>query len=162
MKRNRFLIVLLSLGLALPLFASEPLAPLFQNCYTSEEASFKMNLGRISTGFIKMFSKDLRGTGIHKISIAIFEDAAAIKNNKGLTKLRKQSSFSDFPLLTLVKDEETVVKVFGKEEDGFIKNMYLALFDDEEKEIVLLHIKGKISLENISKITTSTQNKYGK
>lgn len=78
-----------------------------------------------------------------------------------LKKLKKQTSFSDFPLLTLVKDEDTVVKVFGKEEGGFIKNMYLTIFDDKDKDIVLLHLKGKISLEDISKITTSTQKKHG-
>lgn len=162
MKRNRFLIVLLSLGLTLPMFATEPLAPLFQNCYKSEQASFKMSLGSVSTSFLKLFSKELRGIEIRGISIAVYDDATeAMQRNDALKKLRKQISFSDFPLLTLVKDEDTVVKVFGKEEGGFIKNMYLAIFDDKDKDIVLLHLKGKISLEDISKITTSTQNKYG-
>ena len=162
MKRNSFLIVLLSFGLMGPMYASEPLAPLFKNCYKSEQTSFKMSLGPISTSFIKMFSKELRGMGISGISIAVYDDAVeAMAKSDALKKLKKQTSFSDFPLLTLVKDEDTVVKVFGKEEGGFIKNMYLTIFDDKDKDIVLLHLKGKISLEDISKITTSTQKKHG-
>ncbi len=107
-----------------------------------------------------MFSKDLRELGISEISIAIYDDAVeAMAKNDALNKLKKQTSFSDFPLLTLIKDEDTVVKVFGKEEGGFIKNMYLTIFDD--KDIVLLHLKGKISLEDISKFTTSTKKKHG-
>lgn len=162
MKKKRLLIVLLSLALTLPMFASEPLAPLFRQCYKSKQTSFKMSLGPISTGFFKLFSKEFREIGIRSISIAVFEDVEGItESNKSLKKLRKQSVFSDFSLLSLIKDEETVVKIFGKEEEGFIKNLYLVVFDEGDKDIVLLHLKGKISPENIAKITTSTKNKYG-
>jgi hypothetical protein len=133
--------------------AQSPSINYFYNTYRGVDGATNISVGsfliRIASAFVEDHQTRTLIRKAKRVRLIAFDDVDVLRQ-KDLTRLINGVKNETFEELMTVKEDGSQVRVFGKEEGDWIRNILLLV--DEEDEFVMIGIKCKMTYDDITAI----------